>query len=154
LRESGTVWEIKARLLQARFELGYNRARIFYTYPMIDLFSTGGNLRNTLPHLGGTVSIPGETLQHAIWLDFGWHSHKLALSKLSGFAFSSFSLFTNRLSYGHDFTGLLTFLLGRLYCDRNSEVIAINSSKGLKSVALLLNSFSQSRNSNRQLGFS
>ena len=47
--------EIKAWLMQfvARIELGYNRARIFYTYSMIDLFSTGGNLRNTFLHLGG-----------------------------------------------------------------------------------------------------
>ena len=36
--------------------VGYNRARIFYIYSMIDLFSTGGNLRNTFPHLGGTKS--------------------------------------------------------------------------------------------------
>jgi hypothetical protein len=56
LQESGNVREIKAWLMQfvARIELGYNRARIFYTYSMIDLFSTGGNLRNTFPHLGGT----------------------------------------------------------------------------------------------------
>jgi hypothetical protein len=55
LQESGNVREIKAWLMQfvARIELGYNRARIFYTYSMIDLFSTGGNLRNTFPHLGG-----------------------------------------------------------------------------------------------------
>jgi hypothetical protein len=42
LRESGNVREIKAWLLQfvSKIELGYNRARIFYTYPidsMIDL---------------------------------------------------------------------------------------------------------------------
>jgi hypothetical protein len=42
--------------LVSRIELGYNRPRIFYTYPMIDLFSTSGKLRNTFPHLGGTVS--------------------------------------------------------------------------------------------------
>jgi site-specific DNA recombinase len=46
LRESGNVREFKAWLLQfvSRIELGYNRARIFYTYPissMIDLTPRG-----------------------------------------------------------------------------------------------------------------
>lgn len=62
LQESGNVREIKAWLMQfvARIELGYNRARIFYTYPMIDLFSTGNNLRNTSPLRGGTEVNRGE----------------------------------------------------------------------------------------------
>ena len=48
IQESGNVRELKAWLLQfvSRIELGYNRARIFYTYPMIDLFSTSGNLNS------------------------------------------------------------------------------------------------------------
>jgi hypothetical protein len=58
IQESGNVRELKAWLLQfvSRIELGYNRARIFYTYPMIDLFSTGGNLnlRNRFLPRGGT----------------------------------------------------------------------------------------------------
>jgi hypothetical protein len=46
LRESGNVREIKSWLLQfvSRIDLGYNRARIFYTYPidaMIDLTPQG-----------------------------------------------------------------------------------------------------------------
>ena len=46
LRESGNVREIKSWLLQfvSRIDLGYNRARIFYTYPidaMIDLTLSG-----------------------------------------------------------------------------------------------------------------
>jgi hypothetical protein len=55
LQESGNVREIKAWLLQfvSKIEVGYNRARIFYTYPMMDLFSTGGNSRNALAGLGG-----------------------------------------------------------------------------------------------------
>jgi len=48
----------------------------------------------------------------------------------------------------------LSFMLVSIYGYGNAEVIAINASKGLKSVALLLNNFSQSRNFNRQLGFS
>lgn len=56
LQESGSVRDIKAWLMQfvSRIELGYNKARIFYTYPMIDIFPTGGNLRNALPLFGGT----------------------------------------------------------------------------------------------------
>ena len=48
--------EIKAWLMQfvARIELGYNRARIFYTYPAMDLLTAGEHLRSTLPLLGGT----------------------------------------------------------------------------------------------------
>jgi hypothetical protein len=58
LQESGNVREIKAWLMQfvARVELGYNRARVFYTYPMIDLFSTDHNLSIALPLFGGTKS--------------------------------------------------------------------------------------------------
>ena len=58
LKESGTVREIKAWLLQFIFkiELGYNRAKIFYTYPMTDLL----NSRNASPLYGGTFFIRGE----------------------------------------------------------------------------------------------
>ncbi len=61
LQESGNVREIKSWIMQfvSRIDLGYNKARIFYTYPMIDLFSTGGNSRNTLSHCGGTEIIRG-----------------------------------------------------------------------------------------------
>ena len=56
VQESGNVREIKAWLMQfvSRIELGYNRARIFYTYPMMDLLSTADNTRNRVPHCGGT----------------------------------------------------------------------------------------------------
>ncbi len=55
LQESGNVREIKAWLLQfvSKIDLGYNRARIFYTYPM-DLFTADHNLSNALPLFGGT----------------------------------------------------------------------------------------------------
>jgi DNA invertase Pin-like site-specific DNA recombinase len=56
LQESGNVREIKGWLLQfiSRIELGYNRARIFYTYPMMDLFPTVDDSSiAVLPH-GGT----------------------------------------------------------------------------------------------------
>ena len=61
LQESGNVREIKAWLMQfvAGIELGYNRARIFYTYPMIDLFATDGNVRPSLPLPGG-ISLKNE----------------------------------------------------------------------------------------------
>jgi DNA invertase Pin-like site-specific DNA recombinase len=61
LQESGNVREIKAWLLQfvSRIELGYNRARIFYTYPMIEIFPAGNhNSRITLPQHGGTKESP------------------------------------------------------------------------------------------------
>jgi hypothetical protein len=51
LQESGNVRDIKAWLLQfvSRIELGYNTARIFYTYPMTDFL----NARNTVRPRGG-----------------------------------------------------------------------------------------------------
>lgn len=69
LQESGNVREIKAWLLQfvSRIELDYNRARIFYTYPMIDLFPAGANTRTALPPLGGTVSKRGEKSVMVEW---------------------------------------------------------------------------------------
>jgi len=56
LQETGTVREIKAWLMQFifRIELGYNKARIFYTYPMTDLF----NSRIASPVYGGTKESP------------------------------------------------------------------------------------------------
>jgi len=53
LQETGNVREIKAWLMQfiSKIELGYNQARIFFTYPMTDLV----NSRNTPHHFGGTV---------------------------------------------------------------------------------------------------
>jgi len=61
LQESGNVREIKAWLMQfvSRIELGYNKARIFYTYPMIDLLSAADNSRNAFPLCGGTYIIRG-----------------------------------------------------------------------------------------------
>ncbi len=63
LQESGNVQKIKAWLMLfvSRIELGYNKARIFYTYPMIDFFSSplqgnGASLR------GGTSLILGFTI--------------------------------------------------------------------------------------------
>lgn len=57
VQESGNVREIKAWLMQfvSRIELGYNRARVFYTYPMMDLFSTADNSRYRVPQFGGTT---------------------------------------------------------------------------------------------------
>lgn len=63
LQEAGNIREIKSWLMQfvARIELGYNKAKIFYTYPMIDLLGTSSTkLRNTSPQFGGTVFIRGE----------------------------------------------------------------------------------------------
>lgn len=53
LKESGNVREIKAWLMQFifRIELGYNKARIFYTYPATELL----NLRIASPLYGGTI---------------------------------------------------------------------------------------------------
>lgn len=53
LHESGNVREIKAWLLQFvfRIELGYNQARIFYTYPMTDLIDQS---HKSAPPYGGT----------------------------------------------------------------------------------------------------
>jgi len=64
VRGSGNVRELKAWLLQfvSRIDLGYNRARIFYTYPidsMIDL-TPRGSTRNRVFHSGSTVSIRGD----------------------------------------------------------------------------------------------
>jgi hypothetical protein len=58
LQETGNVRGIKAWLMQfvSRIELGYNRARIFYTYPMIDLVSTGDKFSsNLLPRRGTSL---------------------------------------------------------------------------------------------------
>jgi hypothetical protein len=54
-QESGNVGDIKAWIMQFvfRIKLGYNTAKIFYTYPMTDLF----NSRNTVFLLGG-ISFP------------------------------------------------------------------------------------------------
>ena len=54
LKESGNIRDEKAWLMQfvSRIELGYNKARIFYTYPMIDLLPDGFS-RISLPQLGG-----------------------------------------------------------------------------------------------------
>lgn len=56
LQESGNVREIKAWLLQfvSKIELGYNRARVFYAYPLMDLVTADHNLSNALPRFGGT----------------------------------------------------------------------------------------------------
>jgi site-specific DNA recombinase len=58
IQESGNVRELKAWLLQfvSRIELGYNRARIFYTYPMVDLFTAGEAHGSASPSVGASVS--------------------------------------------------------------------------------------------------
>ena len=64
LQESGNVRDVKAWLMQfvSKIELGYNKARIFYTYPMIDLFQSGSdNSRNISPFRGGTKVDPSRT---------------------------------------------------------------------------------------------
>jgi hypothetical protein len=60
LQESGNIRELKAWLQQfvSRIELGYNRARIFYTYPMIDIFPTDEKLHNNVLLLGGIKNLP------------------------------------------------------------------------------------------------
>jgi len=52
LKESGNVREIKAWLMQFiyKIELGYNKARLYFTYPMTDIL----NSRITPPGCGGT----------------------------------------------------------------------------------------------------
>ncbi|HKI53428.1 MAG TPA: recombinase family protein [Anaerolineales bacterium] len=63
LQESGNVRDVKAWLMQfvSRVDLGYNKARIFFTYPMIDLFQNGSdNSRNVASPRGGTQIIRGE----------------------------------------------------------------------------------------------
>lgn len=56
LQESGTVRDVKAWLMQfvSKVELGYNKAKIHFTYPMIDLFTNVQNSRNNRPVCGGT----------------------------------------------------------------------------------------------------
>ena len=57
LQETGNVREIKAWLMQfiSRIELGYNKARIFYTYPMIDFLQNDSSIaRNAVSLRGGT----------------------------------------------------------------------------------------------------
>lgn len=65
LQESGSIRDIKSGLLKyvTRIELGYNTARIFYTYPIKDILSP----RNTLPLCGGTVSIRGVKIIVVEW---------------------------------------------------------------------------------------
>jgi hypothetical protein len=57
-KDSCNIHELKTWLLQfvSRIDLGYNRAGIFYTYPMIDLIIAGENLnsRNGFSPRGGT----------------------------------------------------------------------------------------------------
>jgi len=55
LQETGSVRELKAWILQfvARVELGYNTAKIFYTYPLKDILS----LQNAFPLRGGTKRV-------------------------------------------------------------------------------------------------
>jgi len=56
VQETGNVREIKALLMQfvSRIELGYNKARIFYTYPMIDFSQNATRQDNTVSLRGGT----------------------------------------------------------------------------------------------------
>jgi hypothetical protein len=58
VQEEGNIRDIKAWLMQfvSRIDLGYNKARIHYTYPMIDFFS-GSLLGNTVSFRGGTAVI-------------------------------------------------------------------------------------------------
>lgn len=62
LEESGNVRAVKAWLMQfvSKIELGYNQARIFYTYPLVDLLPDGTRARNASLRRGGTVIIRGE----------------------------------------------------------------------------------------------
>jgi DNA invertase Pin-like site-specific DNA recombinase len=56
LQEAGNIREIKDFLMRfiARIDLGYNQARIFYTYPMTDLLGTPSKPRFVSPGFGGT----------------------------------------------------------------------------------------------------
>lgn len=58
LQQAGSVRDIKAWLMQfvSRIDLGYNTAKIFYTYPMTDLV----NSRNAVLLRGGTYMFRGE----------------------------------------------------------------------------------------------
>ena len=57
VQEAGNVREIKALLMQfvSRIELGYNKARIFYTYPMIDFLQGETKQSDIVPLCGGTL---------------------------------------------------------------------------------------------------
>jgi len=57
VQESGNVREIKSLLMQfvSRIELGYNKARIFYTYPMIDFLQSETRQNNMVSLRGGTT---------------------------------------------------------------------------------------------------
>jgi site-specific DNA recombinase len=57
LQESGNVRELKAWLLQflSKIELGYNRAKIFYTYPVIDLLPRDVKYTNNVFDLQGVA---------------------------------------------------------------------------------------------------
>jgi site-specific DNA recombinase len=69
LQSSGNVRELKAWLLHfiTRIELGYDHARIFYTYPMIDLLTHDHYLGDTIVPLGGISSIHGKNSLVVEW---------------------------------------------------------------------------------------
>jgi hypothetical protein len=69
LKESGNIREIKDWLLQfvSRIELGYYRARIFYTYPVADLFPTDAISTNNILPPGDIGSWSGEKFISVEW---------------------------------------------------------------------------------------
>ncbi len=56
VQETGSIRDLKAWLMQfvSRIDLGYNKARIYYTYPMTDLF-TDALQDNSVSLRGGTI---------------------------------------------------------------------------------------------------
>ena len=68
LQESGNVRELKAWLMQfvSRIELGYTRARIFYTYPVFDLLPRNVDTNN-VPSLHRIVTNHGEKFVMIEW---------------------------------------------------------------------------------------
>jgi DNA invertase Pin-like site-specific DNA recombinase len=69
LQGSDNVRELKTWLLQfvSKIELGYYRARIFYTYPVMDLCPRDVNLTNNVLPLGGLVTKRGEKFVMVDW---------------------------------------------------------------------------------------
>jgi site-specific DNA recombinase len=69
LQESGNVRELKAWLLQfvSRIELGYYRARIFYTYPVMDLIPNEVHSNNNVRSLTGVVAKRDEKFVMIEW---------------------------------------------------------------------------------------
>jgi len=71
-QEANNIREVKAWLMQfvSRIELGYNQAKIFFTYPMVDFSHI---TRNTLPLRGGTTKQKNRPFRRFFCFIFRFH---------------------------------------------------------------------------------